>query len=267
MTGVDLVDLGAPIAEGRTAELYAWHSGQVLKLYRPGFEHGLPEYEARIARAVSAAGVAAPRAGQLLQVNGRVGLEYERLEGSSILQVIISRPWRAAWAGSVCAEVQAGLHAVSIEGLPAQRQRLAERIQSASPLAPDLRERLLHTLQGLPEASQLCHGDFHPGNLLMSQRGPVVIDWVDAVSGHPAADVARTAILVYYSSLPSGPAGWYFGMLRTMFYFAYQRRYRQLAPQRLDSLQTWLPVVAAARLAENIASEESGLLRLARQVH
>jgi hypothetical protein len=28
-----LEELGQPIARGRTAEIYAWHSGQVLKLF------------------------------------------------------------------------------------------------------------------------------------------------------------------------------------------------------------------------------------------
>ena len=257
------VELPAPIAQGRTAEIYPWQANKVLKLYRPGFEGRLPEYEAHIARAVYAAGVASPAVGELLQINGRTGLEYERLAGKSMLEVIFSQPWRAGWAGRQCAEVQAAMHAASIPGLPAQRQRLAAKIQAAPALPAHFRASLLERLESLPDASRLCHGDFHPGNLILSQRGPVVIDWVDAVSGHPLADVARTVVLVCYSSLPAGPSGWFFQLLRTWFYRAYTRRYFQLATGSPADIRAWLPVVAAARLEEGIQSEEANLLGLA----
>lgn len=43
------------------------------------------EYEARVARAIHAAGVASPAAGDIVEVDGRRGLIYERLEGPSML--------------------------------------------------------------------------------------------------------------------------------------------------------------------------------------
>ncbi|TMA37195.1 MAG: aminoglycoside phosphotransferase family protein, partial [Deltaproteobacteria bacterium] len=43
-------------------------------------------------------------------------------------------------------------------------------------------------LETLPDGDQLCHGDMHPGNIMLSRRGPMVIDWTNARRGHPAAD-------------------------------------------------------------------------------
>ncbi len=51
--------LGKPIALGRTAEVYPWADGQVLKLFRPRWGKQAAEFEARIARAVYAAGLPA----------------------------------------------------------------------------------------------------------------------------------------------------------------------------------------------------------------
>ncbi len=39
--------LGKPIALGRTAEVYAWADGQVLKLFRPGWGKQAAEFASR----------------------------------------------------------------------------------------------------------------------------------------------------------------------------------------------------------------------------
>src|SRR5215210_4707672 len=52
------------------------------------------------------------------------------------------------------------------------------------------------TLEALPDGDRLCHGDFHPGNILLGDRGPAVIDWTGATRGDPAGDLARTRLLL-----------------------------------------------------------------------
>ena len=69
------------MALGRTAEIYPWTEGWVLKLFYEWFPRDGAAYEARIARAVHAAGLPVPAAGNLVEVEGRMGLEYERVDG------------------------------------------------------------------------------------------------------------------------------------------------------------------------------------------
>ena len=55
---------------------------------------------------------------------------------------------------------------------------------------------LHHRLHEIPfEGERLLHLDFHPDNVLLSQRGPVVIDWTNARAGDPAFDVAMTWVI------------------------------------------------------------------------
>lgn len=77
-------DLGQPIAFGRTAEIYAWQEGQVLKLFHSGFALEDIEQEARIAGAMHASGLPVPSVGEIVRVNGRNGLVYQRVEGESM---------------------------------------------------------------------------------------------------------------------------------------------------------------------------------------
>ena len=46
------IALGAPLAQGRTAEVFAWDDGHVLKLFRPGWDMDVASHEAEIARAM-----------------------------------------------------------------------------------------------------------------------------------------------------------------------------------------------------------------------
>ena len=64
------------------------------------------------------------------------------------------------------------------------------------------KEEVLHILDELPDGNILCHGDFHPGNILISDGHAVVIDFMNICHGHFLYDVARTTFLVEYTPVP-----------------------------------------------------------------
>jgi uncharacterized protein (TIGR02172 family) len=264
---------GTIIGEGRIAEVFEWDDGsrstegkgQVLKLFRDWCPADWARYEARVARAVHATGLAVPAVGDVIEVDGRWGIVYERVNGVSMLQRLTGRPWTVLRMARTLAELQAAMHSRRAPELPSQRQRLQRRIQAAEPLPPDLKDAALQALARLPEAHAVCHGDFHPDNVLLTARGPVVIDWVDATQGHPLADVARTCLLLRLGGLPSNVARRGFILaLRTSFHTAYLRRYFQLRPGSRELLAAWQVPVAAARLEEGIVEEEDRLIELVR---
>ncbi len=61
---------GNKLADGRTAEIFAWGTEHILKLYRPEFPHEA-DFEFELVNTVCAAGVNTPAAVELVQVNGR----------------------------------------------------------------------------------------------------------------------------------------------------------------------------------------------------
>lgn len=255
--------LGEPIALGRTAEVYAWGEGQILKLFRDWFPADGVEYEARIARAVHEAGLPVPAIGKVVEIGDRLGLVYERVEGPSLLETSATKPWTLLRSARLLAQLHASLHASTVPELPSQRERLENNIRAAGALPPDVKEATLKALHKMPDDDRLCHGDFHPDNVLMTARGPIVIDWIDAVRGNPLADVARTCLLFSLGALPPGtPARWLLEAGRRPFHMTYLKRYFQLLPGDRQQLSAWQPVVAAARLAENISEEQDRLLAL-----
>jgi aminoglycoside phosphotransferase (APT) family kinase protein len=128
-----------------------------------------------------------------------------------------------------------------------------------------VKERVLQRLTQLPDGQALCHGDFHPGNVLMTASGPVVIDWMTATAGHPLADVARTTLMFRTARVPSdydASMRLVFQQVRDGFYATYLHCYREQRPFPLAEMEAWIPVLAAARLNEGIADEREALLRL-----
>jgi len=250
--------LGKPIALGRTAEIYPWKEDQVLKLFKDWFSADGAKYEAQIARSVHTSGLPVPAVGEVVEINGRLGLIYERVEGPSMLEYLLTKPWTFNREARVLAELHADMHSSNIlPELPSQRQRLGDKIRSATVLPPDLREAGLRSLSQMPDGSQLCHGDFHPGNILIAARGPIIIDWIDATLGNPLADVARTWVIL---SEPGLSIPWVAKVLRSRLLKSYLKRYFQLHPGDQGQFTAWLPIVAAARLNENILETQEWLL-------
>ena len=261
MSGPSVTSLGKPIASGNTAEVYAWEDGQVLKLFHERFAYGAVEYEAKIAQAVHAAGLPVPAVGPIIEVDGRSGLVYERTDGSTMGQVLERKPWNVFTFARLLAELQADMHASGIAPeIPSLRRRLERKIQSAKALPDNLREAALNALEHMPDGEQLCHGDFHPYNVLMTARGPVIIDWVDATRGNPVADVVRSSVLIEgaVAAMPSIRRR-HREVLRWM-HAIYRRHYFRLCPDAQQQAAAWWPIIAAARTSENIAELQEWLL-------
>jgi uncharacterized protein (TIGR02172 family) len=263
-----MTDLRKPIAYGRTAEIYAWKEGQILKLFYEWFPNDAVEYEAQVAQAVHASGIPSPRPGDLLTLGGRRGLVYERLDGPTMLQVFEKQPWRVKDLARRFAALHVAMHAILTKEPPSQHERLQHKIEDAKPLPENLRQAALAALAALPSGKSLCHGDFHPGNILMTAKGPVVIDWIDVAIGHPLSDFARTAVLIRFGAPPPAtPLGLVVRWGRNTFYNAYHRRYFELSKQDPADVEAWIPVVAAARLSEDIQNEERTLLAIVEKAY
>ena len=255
-----------PIAHGRTAELYVWDDGHVLKLFRDWCPSDWVESEARVASAIQEAGIPSPAVGGIVEVKGRRGLIYERLEGISMLQDLNARPWMLWKHARSLAELHVQVNRKSIHGLPAYKDRLQYDINNSAYLELHLQKKVLAALEILPDRGNVCHGDFHPGNVILTKAGPVVIDWMTASSGSPWTDLARTRLLLSIGPKGAGklvsPA---VRMIIKLYGWIYLRRYHALFPDTNNESNRWAPVIAAARLNEDIPHEREALIKMVKE--
>jgi aminoglycoside phosphotransferase (APT) family kinase protein len=258
--------LGSPVARGRTAEIYAWHEGWVLKLFHDWMSQEAIQRESEITRAVHACGLPVPGVGDTVQIGRRCGVVFERVEGASMLAGVLRQPWKAMAASRDLAALHGEIHTRVVPGLPSLKDRLAAKIGRAQLPSEGSRARALDRLAQLPDGDSLCHGDFHPDNVLVAPEGPVIIDWVDASSGDPAADVARTLLLLSGGAPPPGALfGSWLNVLRYLARRSYLRGYEQRCPGIGERAASWLPVVVAGRLSEDIPEERAQLQAFVRR--
>jgi tRNA A-37 threonylcarbamoyl transferase component Bud32 len=252
-------ELGPPIATGATADIHEWRNGQVLKLYRAELPHRVGVKEARITGALHAAGVRVPAVGELIEVNGRIGLPMEKLVGPPLSARLVDAE-AGSRAGRVAAQVHAAMHALTEQSLTPMREQFRKIIE-AGPLSVERRQSVLAAMNALPDGDRICHGDLHAANVIVTDAGPVAIDWVVAHRGNPCADVAQTCVAMT-EWLYAGRAERSRQAVER-FIAAYERHYFELCSRDAREAIAWKSIVAAVRFSlPHRASSHAPLLRM-----
>ncbi|QKW20896.1 phosphotransferase [Kitasatospora sp. NA04385] len=154
---------GEPIGTGRTADVFALPDGRVLRRYREGAEAWADAHaEAELMAYLAGHGYPVPAA---WPGERPADLLMERLAGPTLAQAVTTGAVAPDAAGRILADLLLRLHALP----PRTGARPGDRV---------------------------LHLDLHPENVLLTARGPVVIDWATAAEGDPGLDVAMSAVVL-----------------------------------------------------------------------
>ena len=100
----------------------------------------------------------------------------------------------------------------------------------------------------------------------MTERGPVVLDWMTASTGNPWTDVARTSLILSIGAKAAGnQVRPIIRMAIKLYHDIYLNRYRARKPDTENEMNSWLPIIAAGRLNENIVPEREALIRIVKE--
>lgn len=191
------------VGTGNTATIYEWGKGRVLKLFHKGYPKEFVENEFHNAMAIRNMNFVKPKAHEIISYEGKMGIVYDRVEGESLFDFVIK-------TGDVhkCAEYMAKLHKKilqnKISNVSSYKEFLKFHLLNASTVNKDRVEDALKLIYNLPDGNTLCHGDFHPGNIIISGGNAIVIDFMNVCCGNFLYDVARTVFLVEYTPVPEG---------------------------------------------------------------
>lgn len=233
------------IGQGRMAEVFALDDVTVVKVDRPGFD-GAAAHEATIIREVSLGGAPVPSVIGTTMIDGRHALLLERLKGPS-LAAVIHEAESVEPLAEAFVELQIALQATHVPSAPRLMTRLTKQVQRSG-LPGATRSELIRYLEEAPVDVSLCHFDFHPENIIVTETGWKVIDWVDAAAGPIGADFARTIVL--RADATDAP---------TVSFMNHVRHYSALR-RDTGSDDMWLRVIAAARMSEGFTGRYASWL-------
>ncbi len=260
---------GELVAAGRTSDVYEFGDGAVIKVPRPGVPEHWALLEAAFTAAVQSLDVPSPSVIDVIRIDGRHAIVFERIAGRSMWMHMRERPGEIPALARVLAELhlrifEAGPPA-GIEGLV---DRVRHKLGGVQQLSASERDRAISILERLPKGAALLHGDLHPGNVLMTDDGPVAIDWFDASIGMPVADVVRSSLLMRpYCAGPERPhlPGADAAMLGEL-HDSYVEAMSGVLEPSAATVREWEAVRAAGRLYEGSHPEEQQLLAVWRSL-
>ncbi|MGN7760761.1 phosphotransferase [Paenibacillus sp. 22594] len=262
--------LGMKLGEGGCAEIYEWEDkSKVIKLAKSHTAMEALANEFGNTQAVWEKGLTVPRPYELTEVDGYPGMVTERIYGESLMerfmQLFMQSSADRAWTDSddenirITARSLSSIHSHVIPSMPPQREALRWHLHSARYLTLDEKKRVVERLDRLPVKHQLCHGDPNPGNILMRDSEPVVIDWMDASTGNPEADLAEYIIMIRYSVLPPGlpvDVPGFFDSVREHIISVFSEEYERLTGLAYREVEQWLVPLAARKLNVGSIGEE-----------
>ena len=100
----------------------------------------------------------------------------ERIEGPSMVDAISKAPWTVRRQARTLADLHARLHEIT-----------APAFLGPAPVG---------------DGDRVLHMDLHPLNVIVSPKGPFVIDWANACRGDPLVDVGVAWILMAAGQIP-----------------------------------------------------------------
>lgn len=228
------------ITAGNTADIYL-QDGKIIKLLKDYLPDTEAEYEASKQRYACAHGLSVPHIHEITRIKGRQAIIMDYIPGETIGSIIHNDKTKAEYYMSLSVDIQIKIHSIEANNFELMADKLSHQILSAPPLRERQKKALIEKLNNMQYENRLCHGDYHVFNLILNDTGVTIIDWVDSNAGDIKADVYRTYLL--YSQYSPELAELYI------------RLYCDKSGLAQDDIFKWAPIIAGARLSENVTFE------------
>ncbi len=238
--------IGELIGRGNTAEVFERGNNTVVKLFHTGYPQDSVRKEFDNSQLLKDRDLPIAKSHGLITYDDRHGIIYDRVDGESILDILMREEDIEKYA-TILASLHKRILSHNIQGAESLKNILKRNIEGTDILNLQCKEKLLAVLAALPEGDSLCHGDFHFGNVMVSHGKYYIIDFMNICHGHQYGDIARTVYLTEMTPVPPelGDKERSLSMKRQ----AADIYLKEIGVKR-ESLEDWLMVTGAGRLSE-----------------
>ena len=241
------MELGTLIATSETVDVYK--SGKMAsKLFKEGAPKTAALYEALTHARVEATGLPVPIIHEVSVIDNRWAIHMDFIEGETLAQQMKKDPEHMDQYLENMLDIQLQIHSKLAPKLSKLKDKLTRQINELDCLDEVKKYELLTRLNSMPKHVKLCHGNFSPENVMIGEDGTVyIVDWVAARQGNASADIARTYLLLALESQERADQ--------------YLDMFCQKTGTSKKYVLDWVPIVAAARMADNVPEERELLAK------
>lgn len=217
-----------------------------LKVFNEDFSKADILNEALNQARVEETGLNLPKIKEVTTVDGKWAIVTEYIEGKTLAKLMEEHPEKYDEYLEKFVDLQILMHEKTCPMLNKLKDKMNRKI-SQTDLSATVRYDLHTRLEGMPKHNKLCHGDFNPSNIIVTDDGTMyILDWSHATQGNASADVARTYLLFCLAG-------------NTDVAKKYLNLFCQKSDTALQYVQKWMPIVAASQLVKGNAEEREFL--------
>ena len=195
---------------------------------------------------VEETGLNIPKVHEVTLMDGKWTIVTDYIKGKTLSQLMLENPEKKDEYLEFFVNLQIEVQSKRCALLTKLRDKMSRKI-SQTDFDATTRYELYTRLDDMPKHSKLCHGDFNPSNIIISDGGaPYILDWSHATQGNGSADAARTYLLFWLSGDINGA-----------------EKYLDLFCSKSNTekkyVQKWMPIVAASQTVKGNEKEREFL--------
>lgn len=195
---------------------------------------------------VEETGLHIPKIREITMTDGKWTIISDYIKGKTLDQLMKENPGKKDEYLELFVDLQLEVQSKNCPLLTKLKDKMNRKISQTDFDATTRYE--LHTrLDGMPKHNKLCHGDFNPSNIIITDDGtPYILDWAHATQGNASADAARTYLLLWLNGDIEGA-----------------EKYLDLFCAKSNTekryVQKWMPIVAASQTVKGNEKEREFL--------
>lgn len=220
---------------------------KAIKVFNEDFKKSDILNEALNQARVEETGLNIPSILEVSKIDGKWAITSDFIKGKTIARLMEEEPEKIDEYLELFVDIQLNIQSKKCPLLNKLKDKMQGKI-SQTDLDATTRYELHTRLAGMPKHDKVCHGDFNPSNVIITDNGDAyVIDWAHATQGNASADAARTYLLFMLNGKKE-----------------LGEKYLDLFCDKSDTakqyVQKWMPIVAASQSVKGNPEEKDFLM-------
>ena len=192
-------------------------------------------------------GLNIPKVLEVTMIDGKWAIVSEYIKGKTLAQLMAEDEDKKSEYLELLVDLQLEVQSKTCPLLNKLKDKMNRKI-GQSDLEATTKYDLHTRLEGMPKHNKVCHGDFNPSNVIITEDGKAfILDWAHATQGNASADAARSYLLFNLRGKKD------IGDI-------YLHKFCQKSDTAKQYVQKWMPIVAASQSVKGNTHEREFLL-------